>query len=73
MDEQAALHNDRLQMERELEDIFDHLEDGVMLTLEEIDILRFHCGLPKKSRLDPVTQSLMNVFNEFNTIFGVKK
>ena len=73
MDEQAALHNDRLQMEHELEDIFDHLEDGVMLTLEEIDTLRFHCGLPKKSRFDPMTQSLMNIFNDFNNIFGVKK
>lgn len=73
MDQQAALHNDRLQMERELEDIFANLEDGVMLTTDEIDTLRFHCGLPKQTRLDPATQSLLNMFNDFNTIFGGKK
>ena len=68
MDEQAALHNDRLQMERELEAIFDHLEDGVMLTLEEIDILRFHCGL----KVQPRQPILNQVFKDFGDIFANK-
>lgn len=68
MDEQAAQHNDRLQMERELESIFQDLEDGLIPTFDQIDILRYHCGL----KVYPRT-ILNDVFKDFGTIFGASK
>lgn len=68
MDEQAAQHNDRLEMERELELIFQDLEDGLVPTFEQIDTLRFHCGL----KVYPRT-ILKDVFKDFGKIFGASK
>lgn len=67
MDEQAQ---DRKAFEEHLERIFKDLEDGVMLTLEEIDDLRYACGLPAIHRRN---QLLTDVFNDFANVFGGKK
>jgi hypothetical protein len=53
-----------------LERIFKDLEDGVMLTLDEIGDLRYACGLPSPVRKNPVLNS---VFDDFSTIFGAKQ
>ena len=47
MSEQEQQMNDQHQLERQLEDIFDHLLDGAALDNEQIDLLRYGCGLPK--------------------------
>ena len=46
------------------------LEDGDMLTMEEIDLIRFHCGLPTKRRVNPV---LAAIADDFSNIFGGKQ
>jgi hypothetical protein len=53
-----------------LERIFKDLEDGVTITLDEIDDLRYACGLPSPVRKNPVLNS---VFDDFSTIFGAKQ
>jgi hypothetical protein len=53
-----------------LERIFKDLEDGVILTLDEIGDLRYACGLPSPVRKNPVLNS---VFDDFSTIFGAKQ
>jgi len=40
------------------------------LTLAEIDLIRFHCGLPNKRRVNPV---LGTIFDDFSNIFGGKQ
>jgi hypothetical protein len=41
-----------------------------MLTLAEIDLIRFHCGLPNKRRVNPV---LSAIADDFSNIFGGKQ
>ena len=36
---------DQNQLEQQLEEIFDHLLDGAALDNEQIDLLRYGCGL----------------------------
>jgi hypothetical protein len=55
-------------MERELESIFQDLEDGLIPTFDQIDILRYHCGL----KVYPRT-ILNDVFKDFGTIYGASK
>jgi hypothetical protein len=61
---------DQVQMERELEEAFKDIEDGIFLTDRQIDLLRYACGLPPKPAPHPALKSL---FEEFGTIFGAKK
>jgi hypothetical protein len=70
MDDLQQLHNDQLIDQELLEIALDKAEDGNMLTLSEIDLIRFHCGLPNKRRITPV---LNDVFQDFCTIWGGKK
>ena len=49
-----------------LERIFKDLDDGMMLTADEIGDLRYACGLPSPVRKNPVLQA---VFNDFSNIF----
>lgn len=53
-----------------LERIFKDLDDGIMLTADEIGDLRYACGLPAPVRKNPV---LTAVFDDFSTIFGANK
>ena len=49
MSEQEQQQQDQNQLEQQLEDIFDHLLDGAPLDNEQIDLLRYGCGLKKIS------------------------
>jgi hypothetical protein len=41
---------DNVKLEFQLEQALADAEQGIMLTLEQIDIIRFACGLPAKPR-----------------------
>ena len=51
MDDLQELHNEQLQDQERLEIALDKAEDGDMLTLAELDLIRFHCGLPNNCLL----------------------
>jgi hypothetical protein len=61
---------DQVQQERELEEAFKDIEDGIFLTERQIDLLRYSCGLPPKKAPHPALKSL---FEQFNTTFGESK
>lgn len=58
------------ELEYEVNKIFEDLEEGTMLTVSQIDTLRYVCGFPKKTRVIPV---LPELFKEFGEILGGKK
>jgi hypothetical protein len=66
-DQQLA---DQVQMEFELDEAFKDLEDGVLLTERQIDLLRHCCGFPVKHKPNQVLKA---VFDDFGTIFGAAK
>jgi hypothetical protein len=61
---------DQVQLERELEEAFKDIEDGIFLTDHQIDLLRYACGLPKKQAPHPALKSL---FEQFGHTFGAIK
>lgn len=61
---------DQVQLERELEEAFQDIDDGLFLTPRQVDLLRFACGLPKKRISNPL---LTEVFNDFAKTFGANK
>lgn len=74
MDDLQELHNDMMAEQERLEIALDKAEDGDMLTLAEIDLIRFHCGLPNKRRANPVLTTLFDDFNKvLTTHFGGNK
>ena len=70
MDDLQELHNEMMAEQERLEIALDKAEDGDMLTLAEIDLIRFHCGLPNKRRANPV---LSAIADDFSNIFGGKQ
>jgi hypothetical protein len=56
--------------QQHLERIFKDLEDGVFITQAEINDLRYACGLPRNSHVNPL---LRNVINDFGNIFRSAK
>jgi hypothetical protein len=70
MDDMQELYNEQLKDQERLEIALDKAEDGDMLTLAEIDLIRFHCGLPNKRRVNPV---LAAIADDFSNIFGGKQ
>jgi hypothetical protein len=68
MDDLQELHNEMMAEQERLEIALDKAEDGDMLTLAEIDLIRFHCGLPR--RVNPV---LTAIVDDFSNIFGGKQ
>lgn len=70
MDDMQELYNEQLQEQERLNIALDKAEDGDMLTLAEIDLIRFHCGLPTKRRVNPV---LSAIADDFSNIFGGKQ
>jgi hypothetical protein len=70
MDDMQELYNEQLQEQERLNIALDKAEDGDMLTLAEIDLIRFHCGLPNKRRVNPV---LSAIADDFYNIFGGKQ
>lgn len=61
---------DQVQLERELEEAFQDIDDGLFLTLRQVDLLRYACGLPKKQIPNTL---LSEVFDDFAKTFGEKK
>lgn len=61
---------DQVQLERELEEAFKDIEDGIFLTDRQIDLLRYACGLPKRKAPHPALKSL---FEQFGHTFGANK
>jgi hypothetical protein len=70
MSEIEMQQHDLNNFQEHLERICKDLEEGVTLTLDEIDDLRYACGLPSPIRKNTV---LTSVFDDFSTIFGAKK
>ena len=64
--QQAA---DMLRLEYEVEQALQDAEDGLILTFDQIDTLRYACGLPKKDRQ---RDFLKAVFTDLNPYGGVK-
>jgi len=59
-------YQDQHQLEQQLEEIFDHLLDGVTLDNEQIDLLRYGCGLPK---INYNKKFLSDVFKDMGKAF----
>jgi hypothetical protein len=74
MSEQEQQQQDQNQLEQQLEDIFDHLLDGAPLDNEQIDLLRYGCGLKKISYnsrfLKEVFKDMGDSFTRNSTKFG---
>jgi len=70
MDDLQELHNEIMAEQERLNIALDKAEDGDMLTLAEIDLIRFHCGLPNKRRVNTV---LTAIVDDFSNIFGGKQ
>jgi hypothetical protein len=66
-DQQQA---DQVQMQFELDEVFKDLEDGVLLTERQIDLLRHCCGYPRNNHVNPV---IRDIVNDFGQIFGANK
>jgi hypothetical protein len=64
-DQQLA---DQVQTEFELDETFKDLEDGILLTERQIDLLRHCCGFPKRN--NHVNPILRDVVNDFGNCFG---
>ena len=64
------LHEANQYLEFELREIFKDLEEGNMLTVSQVDTLRYMCGMPKKVREIPI---LPELFDEFGKILGETK
>jgi hypothetical protein len=69
MDDLQELHNEMMADQERLEIALNKAEDGDMLTLAEIDLIRFYCGLHKR-RVNPL---LTAVVDDFSNIFGGKQ
>jgi hypothetical protein len=66
-DQQLA---DQVQMQFELDEVFKDLEDGVLLTERQVDLLRHCCGYPRNNHVNPV---IRDIVNDFGKIFGANK
>jgi hypothetical protein len=68
--------NDLKQFQAHLERIFKDLEDGIFITQAEIADLRYACGLPRNSQVNPLLRDVINGFGDalasFPTIRGAK-
>lgn len=67
---------DQNQLEQQLENIFDYLLDGAPLDNEQIDLLRYGCGLPKinynKKFLKDIFNDMDKAFTRFDNATGGK-
>ena len=61
---------DFYSFQQHLERIFKDLDDGVFITQAEINDLRYACGLPRNSHVNPL---LRDVINDFGNIFRSAK
>jgi len=77
MSEQEQQQQDQNQLEQQLEEIFDHLLNGAALDNEQIDLLRYGCGLKKISYstrfLKDVFEDMGKAFTRFDNATGGKQ
>jgi hypothetical protein len=66
-DQQLA---DQVQMQFELDEVFKDLEDGVLLTERQVDLLCHCCGYSRNNHVNPV---IRDIVNDFGQIFGANK
>jgi hypothetical protein len=69
-DQQLA---DQVQMQFELDEVFKDLEDGVLLTNRQVDLLRHCCGYVAPKRNTHVNRVIRDIVNDFGQIFGANK
>ena len=74
MSEIESQTNDLNQFNQKLERIFDHLECGTDLSKDQIDDLRYACGLSAIQRKSPMGQFLFEMLTDMNAtmIKGMK-
>ena len=72
MSEYQEQDRDFQSFQEHLERIFKDLDDGMMLTADEIGDLRYACGLPQ-IRNNQVNPILRDIVNDFGNIFGANK
>lgn len=65
MSEIESQTNDLLQLQGQLEKIFDVLEGGSDLSKEQIDLLRYGCGFEPVNRQRDFLQGVFNDLNPY--------
>jgi hypothetical protein len=70
MSEIESQTNDLLQLQGELERIFTVLEGGTDLSKEQIDLLRYGCGLAPIDRMSNSGRMLWNMLVDTNNLLA---
>jgi hypothetical protein len=70
MSEIEAQTNDMLQFSKKLDDALEDAENGLTLTLNQIDDLRYACGLPAKQRKSVAGQYLWDMMVDMNKVMA---
>ena len=70
MSEIESQMNDLLQFNKKLEDALEDAENGLTLTLDQIDDLRYACGLPAKKRKSVAGQYLWDMMVDMNKVMA---
>jgi len=59
------MNESQAELEYEVTKIFEDLEEGTMLTISQIDTLRYVCGFPENAGLIPFCLLLLTIFLTF--------
>ena len=70
MSEIESQTNDLLQFNKKLEEALEDAENGLTLTLNQIDDLRYACGLPAKMRRSVAGQYLWDMMVDMNKVMA---
>jgi hypothetical protein len=70
MSEIESQTNDMLQFNKKLDDALEDAENGLTLTLNQIDDLRYACGLPAKQRKSVAGQYLWDMMVDMNKVMA---
>jgi hypothetical protein len=70
MSEIESQTNDMLQFNKKLDDALEDAENGLTLTLDQIDDLRYACGLPAKQRKSVAGQYLWDMMVDMNKVMA---
>jgi hypothetical protein len=70
MSEIESQTNDLLQLQGELERIFDVLEGGTDLSKEQIDLLRYGCGFAPVNRKSNAGQVIWDMLVDTNNVLA---
>ena len=70
MSEIESQTNDYLQFNKKIEDALEDAENGLKLTMNQIDDLRYACGLPAKQRKSVAGQYLWEMMIDMNKVMA---